>query len=196
MTGTRADTNVRAGEAARRRIIDAAIRCIARDGAAEASMSAIAAEGGVSKALLHYHYADRARLLAEAVTQLAARLEARELDATAAADGRSPVDALWGWVEDELALGELRALLELAMLRDPEVQAASDAAMARRHRAATRTVGELFRRLGLTPRVPAALLGGASIAFLDGLALDRASPLDQRRVSFDVFWLALLSLAE
>jgi hypothetical protein len=104
------------------------------------------------------------------------------------------VDALWSWLDGELAHGELRALLELGMLHEPEVRAAcAEAALARR-RAASETVERLFVGLGLVPRMPAELLGGASVAFIDGLAIDtgRHDP----RASFDVFWLALLSLAE
>ena len=62
---------------ARLRIVDAGARCIAREGVAGASMAAIAMEAGVSKALLHYHYHDRSRLLAEIVeTRTAARVTA------------------------------------------------------------------------------------------------------------------------
>jgi hypothetical protein len=53
----------------------------------------------------------------------------------------------------------------------------------------------VFAHLGLTPRVPAALLGDATVAFVDGLALDAGSVRDPR-VSFDVLWLALLGLTE
>ena len=48
------------------------VRCIAREGVAGASMAAIALEAGVSKALLHYHYHDRATLLAEIVERIGA----------------------------------------------------------------------------------------------------------------------------
>jgi hypothetical protein len=44
--------------------------------------------------------------------------------------------------------------------------------------------------------MPAALLGGASMAFIDGLAIGASSPGRDPRASFDLFWLALLSLAE
>lgn len=159
-------------------------------------MAAIAADGGVSKALLHYHYADRARLLAEVVSQLAKRLVARERAAMDAASGRGAVDALWQWLASELARGELRALLELAMQHEPEVRAAAEEAAALRRAAAARTVERLFAGLGLTPRMPAALLGAASVAFTDGLAVGGTGTSRDARVSFDLFWLALLSLAE
>jgi hypothetical protein len=51
--------------------------------------------------------------------------------------------------------------------------------------------------LGLTPRVPAELMAGVAVAFLDGLAMETSlQPDREARISFDVFWLALLSLAE
>jgi AcrR family transcriptional regulator len=184
---------MRAGQAARHRIIDAAIRSLVRDGS-EASMATIAATAEVSKALLHYHYADRASLLAEVVSQLSRRIVARERAAMNAASGSGTVDALWSWLEGELARGELRTLLELGMQRELTVQTAyGEAALARCH-AADQTVEQLFAGLGLVPRMPARLLGAASLAFMDGLAIGTGQR--DARASFDVFWLALLSLAE
>jgi AcrR family transcriptional regulator len=158
-------------------------------------MAAIAAEAGVSKALLHYHYADRAQLLAEAVAVIAGRMVSRERTALDGAEGKAAVDALWHYVEGELERGELHALLELAMVREPQVRAASAAAAEQRRAAATRTAADLFARLGVAPRVPVAPVGTASLALTDGLAHDRARPLHEARGSFDVFWLALLTLA-
>jgi len=186
----------RDGGTTQQRIVEATIRCVARDGAAEASMAAIASTAGVSKALLHYQYSDRARLLAEVVTQLGERLAARSARALDGADGSRAVDALWHWVEGELACGELRALLELSLVRDPLVhESAIVVAESRRH-AAGRTTADLLARLGLVPRVPAALIGEASMAFVDGLALGGLVDAVDPRVAFDVFWLAALGLAE
>lgn len=186
----------RAAIATRQRIINATIDCVARDGAVEASMAAIAAAAGVSKALLHYHYSDRARLLAEVVAQLGERLAARERSALDEADGSKVVDALWHWLERELAQGELRVLLELSLIREPLVQDAARAVASSRRRLATRTTAEVMGRLGLVPRVPAELLGEANAAFVDGLAVGGIVSAAEPRVAFDVFWLAMLGLAE
>jgi AcrR family transcriptional regulator len=159
-------------------------------------MARIAAEGGVSKALLHYHHADRAQLLADVVTVLGRRLVGRERTAMDAARGSGAVDALWGWLNGELARGELRALLELAVQPEEAVRAAATAVALARGRTATQTVEQLFAGLGLTPRMPAPLLGGASLAFIDGLAIGVPTTMRDPRASFDLFWLALLSLAE
>lgn len=182
---------------ARARIVDAGVRCVTRDGVAGASMAAIALEAGVSKALLHYHYHDRATLLAEIVERIGARLISRERAAIDHSDEASGLDALWRWLEGELRQGELASFNELALVREGAVRTASRAVANHRRRSATRTVERLFAQLDLTPKVPAALLADASVAFTDGLALDVANgSMRDPRVSFDIFWLALLGLTE
>jgi hypothetical protein len=68
-------------------------------------------------------------------------------------------------------------------------------------KAAENTVRRLFTILDLRPRIDPSLLGSVLLAFVDGLAIghgrdarDEAAPAP--RVQFDVFWLAMLSLAE
>lgn len=179
---------------ARGRIVDAGVRCLAREGVAAASMAAIAGEAGVSKALLHYHYRDRATLLAEIAERIAARSIARE---RAAVDENGGLDALWRWLEGELRRGELAALAELALVREGPVRRATRTAATDRRESAARTIERLFAELDLTPRMPAAIMADAAVAFVDGLALDVANGANREpRVSHDVFWLALLGLVE
>ena len=52
---------------ARARILDAAVKLIAREGINDVRIARIAMEAGVSPSLLHYHFASRDALLAEAV---------------------------------------------------------------------------------------------------------------------------------
>jgi AcrR family transcriptional regulator len=191
----RSDLAAATGEPTRSRLLDAAIRCLVREGVEGASLSAIAGTAEVSKALLHYHFVDRTRLLTEVLGQLTVRTIARERAAIDHVKGSRVLDALWEWLAGELARGELRALLELGTSHDRRLHAAVEEARARRHRAATRTVEVLFGQLGLTPRVPAPLLGAASLTFVDGLAIGGiGGDGTDARVSFDVFWLALLGL--
>jgi len=181
---------------ARSRIIDAGSRCIAREGVSGASMAAIALEARVSKALLHYHYHDRATLLAEIVEQVGARVMKRERAAIDRA-GVSGLDALWSWLDDELRRGDLATIAALALSGEALVRQASRVVAEQRRRVATSTVERLFVQLGLTPRMPAALLAETSVAFIDGLVLDAASGSGRDpRVSFDIFWLGLLGLSE
>lgn len=182
---------------ARLRIVDAGVRCIAREGVAGASMAAIAMEAGVSKALLHYHYHDRSRLLAEIVEQIGVRTIERERTAIDESGSVGGLDALWQWLEHELRGGELAALAELALAREAAVRRATRAAATERRQSAARTIERLFAELDLSPRVPAPLMADAAVAFIDGLALDVANgSAREPRVSFDIFWLALLGLTE
>lgn len=182
---------------ARARITDGAIRSIVRLGVADASMSAIASEAGVSKALLHYHFADRAQLLAHVIGVLAQRLVQREQAALAhrSANEATVVDALWHLVARELNHGELRAVLELGTLQEPALADATEQARRERQGAAVQTVGQVLALLDLTPRVPVEVIAGATVAFVDGLAIGGVRG-EHAQPSFDVFWLAILSLCD
>ena len=182
----------------RGRIVSAGARCLAREGVAGASMAVIALEAGVSKGLLHYHYHDRATLLAEIVERISEGTIERERMAVDESDGVvGGLDALWQWLAGELDRGELAALAELALVRDGAVRRATRAAASERRRSAARTIERLFAELDLTPRVPAPLMADATVAFMDGLALDVANgSIREPRVSYDIFWLALLGLTE
>ena len=181
----------------RLRIVDAGVRCIARDGVAGASMAAIAIEAGVSKALLHYHYHDRSRLLAEIVELIGVRTIERERTAIDESHSLGGLDALWQWLAGELGRGELAALAELARARAAPVRRATRAVATERRRSVARTIERLFAELDLTPRVPPPLMADAAVAFIDGLALDVANgSAREPRVSYDIFWLALLGLTE
>jgi AcrR family transcriptional regulator len=182
---------------ARARIVDAGVRCIAREGVGGASMAAIALEAGVSKALLHYHYHDRSTLLAEIVERIGVQTIERERAAIDESGGMGGLDAVWQWLEGELRRGELAALAELTLVREAPVRRATRAAANDRRQSAARTIERLFTELDLTPRVPAALMADAAVAFIDGLALDVANgSAREPRVSYDIFWLALLGLTE
>ena len=182
---------------ARARIVRAGARCITREGVSGASMAAIAVEAGVSKALLHYHYHDRATLLAEIAERIGIDVIERERSAVDESNGTGGLDALWGWLEEELRRGELAALAALSLTRLGKVRHATRTAATERRRSAARTIKHLFTELDLTPRIPAALLADATLAFVDGLALDVANGTTRDpRVSYDIFWLALLGLTE
>jgi AcrR family transcriptional regulator len=182
---------------ARTRIVRAGAWCITREGVTGASMAAIAEEAGVSKALLHYHYHDRATLLAEIAERIGIDVVERERAAVDESGSTGGLDALWRWLEDELRRGELAALVTLSLTRLGKVRLATRTAATERRRSAARTIKHLFAELDLTPRIPAALLADAAVAFVDGLALDVANGTARDpRVSYDIFWLALLGLTE
>jgi len=94
--------------------------------------------------------------------------------------------------EPGICAGRLQSMTPLKL---PIVAISSPMAAARRQAAAD-TMAALLARLALAPRVPVALLAEASVAFADGLVLGRLVTSGDARVTFDVFWLAMLGLAE
>jgi AcrR family transcriptional regulator len=160
-------------------------------------MQDVADEAGVSKGLIHYHFDSKDTLLARTVDWLTAGVEEREHVALEGATPQRAIDMLWQWLLDELNTGHVRVLSDLAHYPHAIVEASVRASTARRRQSAARTAERVFEALQLTPRVPASLLGDVVFAFNTGLAVDWSAAADaERRVAFDVFWLAILSLAE
>ncbi|MCC6928342.1 MAG: TetR/AcrR family transcriptional regulator [Gemmatimonadaceae bacterium] len=187
--------DVRASEA-RERLLQATLRCAARDGGAALSLQAIAEEAAVSKALVLYHYRDKEQLLATAIRWLTARLLEREGKALVQSTASSVLEDYWRWLEEEISEGELRVLIELSQERGDETRRALEESSLQRQARAEQTVARVFQLLDLSPRLPAAMIAASELAFRDGLVLWAwRQPDRSARVSFDVFWLSLLSLA-
>lgn len=197
------------------RILRAAALRLSMMGAADLSMQDVATAAGVSKALIHYHYRDKESLLEQVTLWATAGILERERRALDDSTAATAVDTLWQWLDAELSGGHVRLLLELGQYRASRVRAAVAESHRVRREASTESVRRLFQLLELRPRVPVELLGGVVVTFIDGLAgrppsdsapdasaMDSSAgsaPLDNAqdvRVTFDVFWLSLLSLAE
>jgi AcrR family transcriptional regulator len=181
---------------ASRRILTGARSLVARGGAGEVSMGDVAAEAGVSKALVHYHFRDKDSLIHALVEDVGLavidRAKAAMTDESAHA-----LDAYWSWLEQELRIGDLRILLSLAEYDSTRVRATSRRIADQRRDVVAEHVAQIFSRLGLTPRVPAPIVADTVVAFIDGLAASNALDSSRNpRPAFDVLWLALLTLAE
>ena len=183
--------------ATRSRLLEATAACVRRQGVARTSIQSVAHEAGVSKALVLYHFGKKNLLLASTLEWLAGRTARRESDALSQSDASHVLEDLWGWLADELASGELVTAFEVARQRHAEIDAVAERVARERLLAAENTVGQVFAKLVLRPRVPIALLASTQVAFVDGLAMQAAQrPEANHRIAFDVFWLALLSLVE
>ncbi|MFL5577915.1 MAG: TetR/AcrR family transcriptional regulator, partial [Gemmatimonadaceae bacterium] len=87
----------------RHRILASAADRLAVAGAAAVSLQGVAAAAGVSNGLSHYHCRDREALLVETVEWLSEAVAARERRALAGVSPAGAVDALWRWLDAELA---------------------------------------------------------------------------------------------
>lgn len=179
------------------RILHATARTIAEHGAAALTMSDVAEEAGVSKGLIHYHFHDKETLLARVVEWMTREIVERERLALANSTARTAIDDLWAWLSGELDRGHLRVLVELTDWRDALVRREVKVAVAVRREATVASTARLFELLDLRPRVPVDLIADSVLAFRDGLAIAASRDGDANpRAAFDVFWLAMLGLAD
>jgi len=186
----------RARASARTRILHAARRIVRRGGAGALSIGDAATEANVSKALVLYHFRDKDSLLTALVDDIGADV-LRRAGAPLDASARAPLDALWAWTEFELRAGDIQALASLAACESEPARAASRRLALARRDAMAAQVGVVFGRLGLSPRMPEALVAESLLAFVDGLASRVAlDAVPDPRAAYDVLWLALLTLVE
>jgi len=97
------------GERAREALIEATIRCLARDGYSATSVQRIADEAGVQKRLVHYYFDGREQLFDVVVRRVGDALLAQVADAVA--DLREPsdivavgFDRLWSMITSDRGL--------------------------------------------------------------------------------------------
>jgi TetR/AcrR family transcriptional regulator len=112
-------------EARRRQIVDRTIELVAERGPAAASLSAIAARAGISKAAVLYHFASKDAVLDATMSHVLASYVAAVGERVDAADG--PDGMLVAYVRGTLAYmrdhpAHVRVLVE-GLVRDPDVAA-------------------------------------------------------------------------
>ena len=179
------------------RILHAAADLLAERGVARFNLQDVAESAAVSKGLIHYHYHDKDTLLTRLVEALGAEVAGRRAAALAASTPTTVIDDLWDWLRGELRRGHLRVLQELAQEPGALVRSAVHAAAAQRRASTAAAIERFLALLGRRPRVAPALLADVVVAFEDGLVLASAvQPEQDPRAAFDVFWQALLTLAE
>ena len=170
--------------ASRARILDAAVKLIAREGIHDVRVARIAMEAGVSASLLHYHFASRDALLAEALEhsyELAGDIRIGGRD-----EPQSPPARL-KWMIDQCLPSEeslhddwmLWVELWLHAARRPELRPTSARLYARLHEWFAATIGELgvAEPGALTDRL-LALIDGYGIR---ALCEDPAMPVERAR---------------
>ena len=98
------------GEVRRTQIVQATVRCLAREGYTRLTMKKVAREAGVSQGILHYYFADKRAILGATLEAVTRDLD-RRVAAAQSRTGRDPAARLRALV---------RACLETAVSR-PEV---------------------------------------------------------------------------
>jgi AcrR family transcriptional regulator len=137
-------------EATRRRILDAAVASLIRQGTAATTTVAVQERAGVSRGALLHHFPTHAELLAATIDELVRRNEAAVHNALAGLlENLDPVDRATRVLADAFSQPAYLAELELwAVARtDPQLRAALRAAERRVRRDFDRVVNDLFAPL-------------------------------------------------
>jgi AcrR family transcriptional regulator len=182
---------------ARTRILDAAVKLIAREGINDVRIARIAMEAGVSASLLHYHFASRDSLLAEALEhsyELAGDIRTARADEPVAAPERLR------WMIDQCLPAEgslhddwmLWVELWLHAARRPDLRLTSARLYARMHEWFADAIGEGIARGELKVRDPQRTIDRL-LALIDGYGIrtlieDPAMPLEHARAEI---WAAI-----
>lgn len=173
------------------RLLAAAARLGTARGIGALSLQGIATAAGVSKALVLYHFGGKGPLLAALARDLTA---ASCAELQGAAQAGEPLEAWRRLARDAESRGA-RALLA-SLLHDEDVRSLAAELSALREAAAAEFGLAWFRSLGLTPKVPAPLLGRVLLRQHDGLASSPAREPSALEAELDAAALALLALAD
>jgi AcrR family transcriptional regulator len=173
------------------RLLEAATELGIARGVGALTLQGVASAGGVSKALVLYHFGGKRTLLETLARQLAAARTAA-LQGTASAP-----DPMSGWralARDPRSRSE-RALLA-SLLQEEELRHLAPTLAASQEAAATALAARVLAALGLRPRVSAVLLGRVLLHHLDGLALGPSRDAPALDAELDAMALALLALGD
>ena len=172
------------------RLLEAAIALGGAQGVGALSLQAVAAAGGVSKALVLYHFTGKERLL----TAVAERLAREDAEAMArAASAADPLEA-WRALACDAAPRARRALLA-ALLQEEPLRVLAPRLGVQRAAAGATLAQAVLRAAGLRPRIAGALMGSVVVMQLDGLAVHCVGrPAATVEAEADATALALLGL--
>ena len=179
-------------EATRRRILDAAVASLVKQGTAATTTVAVQKRAAVSRGALLHHFASHAEMLAATIDELVCRNEDAARRALAnLPDNLDPIDRATRVLADAFAQPAYLAELELwAVARaDPQLRAALRVAERRARRDLDRVVSDLFAPLRDRPAY--ATVVALSTEFLRGLALAgvlRNDPARRSRLLDDWIW--------
>lgn len=162
----------------RAQIVDATIRCLAREGYARLTMKAIAQEAQLNQGMLHYYFTDKRAILIAALEKVVVTLNRRALArAVGVRDPRTRVRTLVGAcldvAEEQHDFWVVFVQFWSAMLYDAELRRIN-ADLYRRLRS---VVAEIVRdgiQQGLFRHIAPDAAGAVIVALADGLSLQRS----------------------
>ncbi|MCC6217024.1 MAG: TetR/AcrR family transcriptional regulator [Polyangiaceae bacterium] len=160
----------------KRQVVEAAVRALATNGYAHTSVSDIAAEAGLSKGAVHYHFESKEDLVSHVADHCAAAVRERVRQAWQAPG--TPLERLRSALREMRSARregapELRVIADLMVqaINEPKLRPPISAMFVANRAEVVSNLRETFDALGLETRLPMSVVPRLLLATLDGLAL-------------------------
>ena len=166
------------GPVRREQIVQATIRCLAREGYSGLTMKKVAREAAVSQGILHYYFASKRAILIAALDTVMADLDRRVARHSASAHDargrlRAVIRSCLGLAEENREFWVVFVEFWGEMMHDGELLRINAALYQRLRRMLGATVAQGVRD-GAFRRVDPEEAGAVILALVDGLSLQRA----------------------
>jgi len=172
----RARGSYKKSETSRRQVLEAAVRALAARGYAKTSVSDIAAEAGMSKGAVHYHFESKDDLIAKVLEHCAAATRVRVREAWEAP--AEPIEKIRNVVHQMRSMRkggppELRVVADLAAqgLHDPRLHAILARIFEANRKEIVAFLVLSLTNLGVKSKVPVHIVPRLLVGALDGLAM-------------------------
>lgn len=157
-------------------ILEATIRCLARDGYAATSLQRVAEEAGVPKRAIPYYFSSRDGLLTHAAEHLIARLADQIVEAVAALEDADSIidvgfEAFWAGLTRDRALLVAWLGLQTEAITNPALAPAAATATDRLRQVLDRLIAG-HRARGGRIAYPAQTMQTTALAWAQGLSLE------------------------
>jgi AcrR family transcriptional regulator len=183
-------------EAAKARILDAALQVLMTDPGTAATIDHIAAAAGCAKGLVHYHFKTKDALLGEVASRLWAKRARAWREVMSRPEASEALDDAWKLLRAESEDGSLAASASLGLSHSIVAGRSVRDGRAELARALTDGLVELLEHMGRSAAVPPSEVAALLAALIDGLGLQLASgeKADQLEPAWAAFWAGMLSL--
>ncbi|HWL86004.1 MAG TPA: TetR/AcrR family transcriptional regulator [Polyangiaceae bacterium] len=175
----------------RRSVVEAAVRALAKQGFANTSVSDIAHSAGMSKGVVHYHFANKDDLIAHVLEHCSTVV--RERVRMAWDLGGMPMERIRrllreAWAIRREGIPEIRVIMDLMAqaIYDPPLRGAVRAMMQSSRKQIVEDFMHSFESLGIHSKIAPPVLTRMLMAALDGLCLqqlfDPSDPTEEEEI--------------
>jgi AcrR family transcriptional regulator len=183
---------------ARETILNAATKILLQRGAERMTIAAVATEAGCAKGLVNYHFKTKDGLLAQTISELAAKRADSWREAFDAPTPDDVIESTWHLIRSEAQQGVAQALASSHSCPGDQTERAVRQIYADFANEIGAVVTRMLKGVGLESRYPDGQLGAVAAAMIQGIGLQLAAGANEGEMenAYAVGWLGLLQLTQ